>query len=97
MRLARSTLLRHLRIFCVAARCLSFKTASQTLFLTPSAVSHQVRELEQQLGTALFVRRTRALELTAAGSALLAEIEPLLAAVEDAVGRVSTQRQRIFQ
>ena len=72
MRLARSTLSRHLRVFCVSARCLSFKTAGQMLSLTPSAISHQVRELEEQLRVRLFVRKSRALSLTPAGQALLA-------------------------
>lgn len=94
MRLARSTLSRHLRVFCVSARCLSFKAAAQMLSLTPSAISHQVRELEDQLRVPLFVRKTRALALTPAGRALLAEVEPLLIAVEDAVARVSSTGKR---
>ena len=97
MRLARSSLSRHLRVFCVSARCLSFKSAGQMLSLTPSAISHQIRELEQQLRVQLFVRRSRALSLTPAGQALLAEVEPLLIAVEDAASRVSssTVKRRI--
>ena len=94
MRLARSSLLRHLRMFCVCARSLSFKTAAQVLHLTPSAISHQIRELEDQLGVQLFVRRTRALELTPVGRSLLAEVEPLLLAVEEAVARISADPER---
>ncbi len=94
MRLARSSLLRHLRMFCVCARCLSFKSAAQILHLTPSAISHQIRELEDQLGVQLFVRRTRALELTPVGRSLLAEVEPLLLAVEEAVARISADPER---
>jgi LysR family glycine cleavage system transcriptional activator len=59
--------LRSLRAFQVAARHLSFKLAAEELFLTPSAVSHQVKNLEDFLGIDLFVRKTRALELTAPG------------------------------
>ena len=64
------------------------------LSLTPSAISHQIRELEDQLRVQLFVRKTRALALTPAGRALLAEVEPLLIAVEDAVARVSSTSER---
>ena len=94
MRLARSSLLRHLRMFCVCARSLSFKSSAQILHLTPSAISHQIRELEDQLGVQLFVRRTRALELTPVGRSLLAEVEPLLLAVEEAVARISADPDR---
>jgi LysR family transcriptional regulator, glycine cleavage system transcriptional activator len=94
MRLARSSLLRHLRIFCVCARCLSFKAAAQSLHLTPSAISHQIRELEEQLGLQLFARRTRALELTTAGQTLLDEVEPLLLAIEDVLARLAPARDR---
>lgn len=59
--------LRSLRAFQVAGRHLSFKDAAEELFLTASAVSHQVRNLEEFLGIELFVRRTRALEFTAPG------------------------------
>ncbi|MCU0761060.1 MAG: LysR family transcriptional regulator [Steroidobacteraceae bacterium] len=94
MRLAHPTLLRQIRVFCVAARTLSFKAAAAQMYLTPSAVSHQVRELEEHLGVKLFERRTRALELTAEGRQLLEECEPLLVSVEDAVIRLSRRRQR---
>ena len=81
-------------MFCVSARTLSFKTAAAQMYLTPSAVSHQVRELEDHLGVKLFERKTRALELTAEGRQLLEECEPLLISIEDSVIRVSRRRQR---
>ena len=59
--------LRALRAFQVAGRHLSFKLAADELYITPSAVSHQVRNLESFLGIDLFFRKTRALELTGAG------------------------------
>lgn len=59
--------LRALRAFQVAGRHLSFKLAADELYITPSAVSHQVRNLESFLGIDLFIRKTRALELTGAG------------------------------
>ena len=59
--------LRALRAFQVAGKHLSFKLAADELYITPSAVSHQVRNLESFLGIDLFFRKTRALELTGAG------------------------------
>ena len=47
------TPIRGLRSFCVASKCLSFKHAAAQLFLTPSAVSHQIKQLEEQLGFVL--------------------------------------------
>src|SRR5580704_325472 len=90
MRLSRPPPLRHLRAFCVAASHRSFKVAAAELFLTPSAVSHQMKELETMLGMRLFERKTRALELTTAGHRLLEEVEPLL----DALDRSLTQFAR---
>ncbi len=57
-----------LRAFEAAARHLSFTLAAQELNLTQSAISQHVRSLEAYLGRELFVRRTRALILTEAGS-----------------------------
>src|SRR5262249_59225865 len=85
MALPRPPPLRTLRAFCVAARRLSFKFAADELCLTPSAVSHQMKELETILGMRLFMRRTRALELTAAGLRLLEEVEPLLEGLDRAL------------
>jgi LysR family glycine cleavage system transcriptional activator len=81
--------LRLLRAFCLAARHSSFKLAADRLALTPSAVSHQVKELEAQLGVVLFERRTRAVILTAAGRQLLEDLEPALEAVAAAVARTT--------
>jgi LysR family glycine cleavage system transcriptional activator len=57
-----------LRAFDAAARHLSFRVAADELSVTPSAISHQVGELEQRLGVALFHRRSRRVELTEAGA-----------------------------
>jgi LysR family glycine cleavage system transcriptional activator len=56
-----------LRAFEVAARHMSFKTAAEELNVSQSAVSHQVKALEDNLGIALFARKTRAVELTRKG------------------------------
>ena len=62
--------LESLRVFEYAARSLSFKAAAQELHLTPPAVSHRIRTLENTLGVKLFVRRPRAVTLTPEGADL---------------------------
>ena len=56
-----------LRAFEVAARRLSFTKAAEELYVTPSAVSHQIKVLEESLGVALFLRQAKSLVLTNAG------------------------------
>jgi LysR family glycine cleavage system transcriptional activator len=60
-----------LRSFEAAARLLSFKAAAHELHVTPTAVSHQIKLLEQHLERRLFERRARQVALTAAGQQLL--------------------------
>jgi LysR family glycine cleavage system transcriptional activator len=67
MKLRRLPPLHALEAFEVAARELSFRKAALALHLTPSAVSHQIKGLEDFLGFALFRRMNRALELTEGG------------------------------
>lgn len=64
--------LNHFKTFDVAARFNSFKQAAEELHVTPTAVSHQIKALEEMLGTLLFKRKTRAVTLTKEGQ-LLAE------------------------
>lgn len=64
-----------LRAFEAAARHLSISKAADELFVTPAAVSQQIRTLEQHLGKPLFHRLTRALALTEAGEAGLPLIQ----------------------
>ena len=63
-----------LRAFEAAARHLSFKDAATELSVTPTAISHQIRGLEDYLGFALFRRLTRALELTREGRLMLPRV-----------------------
>jgi LysR family glycine cleavage system transcriptional activator len=90
----KSPSLRLLRAFCLAARHSSFKLAADRLGLTPSAVSHQVKELEDSLGVVLFERRTRAVELTPAGRQLLDDLEPALEALQAAIARTVRAARR---
>ncbi|WP_315983436.1 LysR family transcriptional regulator [Aliamphritea spongicola] len=57
-----------IRAFEVAARRQSFKDAADELCVTPAAISRQIKQLEAQLATVLFVRGHRQVTLTAAGS-----------------------------
>lgn len=79
------TPIRGLRSFCVAAQCLSFKHAAMQLYLTPSAISHQIKQLEDQLGKQLFKRQVRSIELTADGRKLFESISPILEQLETSI------------
>jgi LysR family glycine cleavage system transcriptional activator len=63
-----------LRAFEIAARHLSFKRAAEELCVTPTAVSHQIKQLEEFMGVELFRRLTRSLELTPEGVAMLPKV-----------------------
>src|SRR5918999_63393 len=60
--------IRALRTLEAAARHLNFTRAADELGLTPAAVSHQIKEIEDQLGITLFIRTSRTVQLTQAGS-----------------------------
>jgi len=94
LRLSRPPPLRNLRAFCVAAHHRSFKTAADELHLTPSAVSHQIKELEDALGVRLFERKTRAVALTGTGHSLLDEVGPLLEALDRSLARIARRSHR---
>jgi LysR family transcriptional regulator, glycine cleavage system transcriptional activator len=83
-----------LRAFEAAARNLSFKAAAAELSLTPTAISHQVRVLEEALGRPLFRRRPRPLTLTEAGKTLFPVIRDGLDAFAEAI---MTVRDRVVQ
>ena len=77
-----------LRGFRAAARHLSFTHAARELFITQSAVSHQVKSLEEQIGKPLFRRVNRALQLTAAGAELFRAVDGALAQIDAATQRL---------
>jgi len=77
--------------FEAAARHLSFTKAGEELFLTQSAVSRQMKELEDQLGVELFQRRHRALSLTDAGKQFYASAAQVLTTMRAATDRLRTQ------
>jgi LysR family glycine cleavage system transcriptional activator len=79
-----------LRAFEVAARHLSFTRAAEELFVTPSAVSHQIKTLEESLGIALFTRDAKSLSLTAAGKAYLPGVQQAFKQLAHATHQLQT-------
>jgi LysR family glycine cleavage system transcriptional activator len=79
-----------LRSFEAAARHLGFTKAASELGVTPAAVSHQMRELEDQLGVKLFWRSSRVVRLTPAGEILRAAVAEALEGIGRAVMRLRT-------
>jgi DNA-binding transcriptional LysR family regulator len=85
----------HLRGFEAAARRLSFTAAADELFVTQSAVSRQIKSIEDRIGVALFVRRNRGLRLTEAGDTLFRAVSAAFAQLGDALDRLrATQATR---
>jgi len=80
--------------FEAAARLLSFTKAGEELYLSQSAVSRQIQELEDQLGVRLFERRHRALALTEAGQTMYAAAAQALATMRAVTDRLRAGRGR---
>ncbi|RJL12340.1 LysR family transcriptional regulator [Paracoccus siganidrum] len=74
--------------FEAAARNMSFKAAANEINVTPAAVSHQIKALEQDLGCALFIRRHRGVELTEKGAFLLVALQRSFETISDTVGQL---------
>lgn len=74
-----------LQTFVAAARAQNMTRAAERLHLTVSALSHQIRLLEERVDCSLFVRGPRGLKLTAEGQRLLDKVAPHLEAIEDAL------------
>jgi DNA-binding transcriptional LysR family regulator len=78
----------YLRAFEAVARHLNFRAASEEMALTQSAVSRQIQALEEEIGVPLFLRHTRAVELTSAGSQLLMAVSNALPRIDGAVRQI---------
>ena len=76
--------LEHYRVFCKVAQNRSFSKAAQELFLSQPAVSQAIRQLEEQLGTQLFLRTSKRVELTAEGQLLYEYASSALGLLESA-------------
>lgn len=71
-----------LRLFLAIAQARSLTAAASAVYITPSAASYRLKNLEQALGTSLFERTSRGMELTPAGDTMLAHVRELLEGVE---------------
>jgi LysR family transcriptional regulator, glycine cleavage system transcriptional activator len=78
-----------LRAFEAAARLESFTLAAKELYLTQSAISHQIRELEDYFGKPLFLRKNRKVEPTAEGRRLLESLSRVFDVIEAACNEVT--------
>ena len=83
-----------LRAFEAVARRLSFSAAAGELYVTQPAISRQIKALEVELGTALFIRGTRRVEISAAGLALRQAVLPALDGIDRAVRQLRTAQGR---
>lgn len=77
-----------LSVFEAAARHLSFKDAAQELSVTPGAVSHQIKALEGELGTILFLRKHRGVELTPEGEDLFESLASAFRLISRKLARI---------
>jgi DNA-binding transcriptional LysR family regulator len=86
-----------LRAFEAVARHLNFRAAAEEMALTQSAVSRQIQAIEEDVGVALFLRHTRAVELTSAGAQLLLAVQQALPRIDGAVRQIrqSAGRQSV--
>ena len=80
--------LRHLRYFAALAEQLSFTVAAQKVHVTQSTLSHQIRQLEEELGCRLFEREGRRVTMTEAGELFLERVRNALREVDEGVSTV---------
>ncbi|MEO8311099.1 MAG: LysR family transcriptional regulator [Caldimonas sp.] len=86
--------LNNLRAFEAVARTLNFGAAAEELHVTQSAVSRQIKGLEDELGAQLFSRGTRHVQITPDGQTLLRAVEPSLAKLDTSVQHIRRSRSR---
>ena len=88
--------LEQLLAFQYVAEQLSFKKAADQLFLTPTALSHRIKKLEQQLDLQLFERRTRSITLTPEGEYLLKHVQSSFGQIQTALDQLQHHKKRLF-
>jgi DNA-binding transcriptional LysR family regulator len=88
-------LLSHLPVVVAVARQRGFAPAAAELGMSPSAVSHAVRTVEDRLGTPLFARTTRSVSLTETGTRFLASVESALADISKAAEGLAGERGEV--
>jgi DNA-binding transcriptional LysR family regulator len=85
-----------LNAFVAVANRLSFRAAAAQLGVTPSALSHSMRQLEERLGARLLHRTTRSVSLTDAGRRLIERLGPAIDQISDALKDLNQERTRPF-
>jgi DNA-binding transcriptional LysR family regulator len=88
-------LLAHLPIVVAVARRGGFAAAAAHLGMSPSAVSHAVKTVEDGVGLPLFVRTTRSVAVTEMGGAFMASVEPALTAIEETIERIRAAKGKV--
>lgn len=83
--------------FATAARLGSFQQAAAELHLTPSAISHRIKQLEEELGVTLFERQHRRVVLTAAGQKYYAVVHDALLRINDASEALRTVPRKVLR
>ena len=85
-----------LTAFITIAENLSFRAAAARLGVTPSALSHTMRQLEERVGVRLLHRTTRSVSLTDAGHRLLERLQPAIDQVTAALEDLDQERKKPF-
>jgi DNA-binding transcriptional LysR family regulator len=88
--------LSNLTAFVAVADHLSFRAAASRLGVTPSALSHTMRQLEERLGVRLLHRTTRSVSVTDAGHRLLEHLRPAIVQIGEALEDLNQERSRPF-
>src|SRR6202030_4211702 len=83
-----------LTAFIAVADHLSFRAAASRLGITPSALSHSMRQLEERLEVRLLHRTTRSVSVSDAGLRLLDRLRPAMSQISDALEDLNQERQR---
>ncbi|MDE2199977.1 MAG: LysR family transcriptional regulator, partial [Rhodospirillales bacterium] len=86
-----------LRSFEAAARTGSFRAAADALHVTPSAISHAIRGLEDSLQTKLFVRDRRRIDLTPQGETLLRHVQQGFEELQRGLGAISGRNRSLLR
>lgn len=92
MRQIKST--QSLKSFEAAARHMSFKRAAEEMFVTATAISHQIKSLEQQLNCVLFERQTRQVQLTQQGQLLFSTLRKAFDDIDESISQIESFSQR---
>src|SRR5690606_20336377 len=91
--------LRHLRYFVAVAEQRNFTRAAEKLFIAQPPLTRAIKQLEEEIGVELFIRKARGLELTSGGSYFLVHAQQILDKVEATVAdtrRIALNRKTIF-